>query len=478
MSNPIGWCDLTLNVGVAGCTRISPGCEHCWAERMTQRQVNMGNYPAEVVKDWRWTGKVVCDYDKIGPAFKSLPKKVGKRVAVQLMADLFHKDVPFDFIVAVWGAMASMPHHTFQVLTKRAERMAEFFAWLDADRPDSNGNPVSWYPFAIEAGKHGIGCNEPLRRAVAAHPSHIQRNMGGRYWPIPNIWCGVTVEDQQRADERIPHLLKVPAAVRFLSMEPMLGQVLLDNGESSWLTCNGQNRSGVDGEHVCCESFDATGQCFHGIDWVISGGESGPKARPMHPDWATSLRDQCQAAGVPFLHKQNGTWVLKSQKPAGVTIRHCRDFGVRRPDGTGATSTQTPARRTWSASPRRSLAACSTVAHGTSSPRFPVSDPKACLYCDAIMPGDTRVCPACGIEFTGTITSTTTIADIVGMARKSGEAHVNLAVVDEGEHFMVAVWLGLAKEPKWVGLVWADGRLMTNEERDALLAANTEVTDV
>jgi protein gp37 len=119
-----------------------------------------------------------------------------------------------------------------------------------------------------------------------------------------NVWLGTTVEDQERADQRIPALLQVPAAVRFLSCEPLLGKILLDDAQNSWLTC-----AGSESEEECCESMACFGHHFRGIDWVICGGESGPHARPMHPDWARGLRDQCAAAGVPFLFKQWGEWL-------------------------------------------------------------------------------------------------------------------------------------------------------------------------
>lgn len=125
-----------------------------------------------------------------------------------------------------------------------------------------------------------------------------------------NVWIGASVENQEQANIRIPELLEIPAKIRFLSCEPLLGEIFLDDGESSWLTCNDDND--------CCLSFTYFGTHFHGIDWVIAGGESGHHARPMHPDWARSLRYQCQAAGVPFLFKQWGEWLpLQTADEAG-----------------------------------------------------------------------------------------------------------------------------------------------------------------
>ena len=174
--------------------------------------------------------------------------KKPRRVFVNSMSDLFHKDVPFEFVDQVFATMAWMQEHTFMVLTKRADRMEEFFN---------------------EAGN-------PSRR-------HI----------LPNVWLGVTVENQKAADERIPLLLQTPAAVRFVSVEPMLRPVDI----TSYL--NSLYIIGNVPENTIYEPP---------LDWVICGGETGPGARPMHPDWVRSLRDQCQAAGVPFFFKSWGDW--------------------------------------------------------------------------------------------------------------------------------------------------------------------------
>ena len=140
---------------------------------------------------------------------------------------------------------------------------------------------------------------------LTKRPENINRT----FWFIAsgspnNLWLGVSVENQKQADIRIPHLLKIPAKVRFLSCEPLLEKILLDNGETSWITCDGKNKSGLKWDHICCESEYVAGKCFHGVDWVIVGGESGQNARPMHPEWARSIRNQCQEAGVSFFMKQ------------------------------------------------------------------------------------------------------------------------------------------------------------------------------
>lgn len=254
-NSKIEWTDKSLNPGIYGCEKDSPACTNCYAMGMAWRQINMGNYPAGIVDDKRqWTGKVIVDFDRIAPAFAKLPKKKPCRVFLTSMADLFHKDVPYEFIDEVFRYMDARPHLTFLVLSKRAERMGGY------------------------------------------------RMPGSTTWPS-NVWAGTTVENQKRADERIPHLLQVPAK-RFLSMEPLLGPVDLSrvkeflNPMWQW-GHNGRTR----GRHFCDD------RCECPIQWIISGGESGPRARPSHPDWFRSIRDQCKAAGVPYFHKQNGQWI-------------------------------------------------------------------------------------------------------------------------------------------------------------------------
>ena len=265
MSNKILWCDHTINPGIYGCTKVSEACDDCYAMRMAHRQVAMGNYPDGITvkrsNGVHWSGVVKVDYDAIGPAFKKLPKKKPGRVFLTSMADLFHEDVPDDFISSLFSHMAVREHLTFQVLTKRPQRMAEF----------AEG-----------------------------------RRARGIAWPR-NVWAGCTVENQERADERIPWLLKVPAPVRFLSMEPLREAV--DISESLGFAANS-------------EWPDA-----RGIQWVIAGGESGSKARPSHPDWFRSLRDQCQDAGVAFHFKQWGEWAPASWGPGDPWVAYTGGAG-------------------------------------------------------------------------------------------------------------------------------------------------------
>lgn len=274
----IEWTDTTWNP-VSGCTRASAGCDNCYAVTMTKRLEAMGQakYAGLVnIGKNHFNGVVKCHEEAL-----TLPLgwKKPQKIFVNSMSDLFHPEVPFEFIDKVFAIMALSPQHTFQILTKRPERMAEYL----------NGHP---------------GLTRP--QLVGIEAARMNDGFEGIEWPLPNVWLGVSVEDQRAADERIPHLLRIPAAVRFLSCEPLLGPVdlrRLSVRPGRFIDC------------LTCDYHDGVGSVIAGppsgtgpIDWVICGGESGPNARPMHPDWARSLRDQCQAAGVPFFFKQWGEY--------------------------------------------------------------------------------------------------------------------------------------------------------------------------
>lgn len=222
-TSAIEWTDTTWNP-VTGCDRVSPGCDHCYALTMSKRLKAMGSPKYQNDGDSRTSGPgfgvTTHPSELTAPNSWATPRKV----FVNSMSDLFHARVPISFVRDVFDVIQDTPQHTYQVLTKRAHRLARLADQL--------------------------------------------------LWP-PNLWMGVSVENADQL-HRIDDLRKVPAAVRFLSCEPLLGPL-----------------SGID---------------LGGIGWVIVGGESGSGARPMHPDWARSLRDQCGSAGVPFLFKQWGNW--------------------------------------------------------------------------------------------------------------------------------------------------------------------------
>jgi len=261
---------------VSGCTPISEGCQNCNARRMAKRLRGRCGYPQDD------PFKVTMHEDRLG---EPLRWKKPRRVFVCSMSDLFHEDVPNEFIDYVFAVMGRSQQHTFILLTKRPERMREY---LQAGRYQQILNIAYRLKFRPEGLGKGIDNPKDMR-----------------WWP--NVWLGVTAENQQRADERIPILLQIPAAVRFVSVEPMLGQV--DLASTGALGCTCPPLEGDDGqiEERCsgqCVFYKNAVDKMKRINWVICGGESGPGARPMHPDWARSLRDQCQDAGVPFFLKQ------------------------------------------------------------------------------------------------------------------------------------------------------------------------------
>ena len=193
---------------------------------------------------------------------------------VDSMADLFHEDVPDEFIDRVFAVMALSPRHIFMILTKRPGRMRKYVS------DPATARRVEALAEVIRAGRN-IG-----RGAQWQAQEQLQ-------WPLRSVWLGVSVEDQERANERVPLLLNTPAAVRFLSCEPLLGPVDV----ARYLPI--------------CVAADGVidGTVREQVDWVIVGGESGAHSRPMDLDWARSLRDQCAAAGVPFFMKQTGRWI-------------------------------------------------------------------------------------------------------------------------------------------------------------------------
>lgn len=257
MSAPtsIEWTDFSWNP-VSGCTKVSRGCDHCYAETIANRFAGSTAYPDGF--------NVTLKPDRLTDPLRKQSWR-GNRVFVNSMSDLFHKDVPDEYIAKVFAVMALTPEITYQVLTKRHGRMR---ALLSNDR---------WLVLVMDAAD-ALG--------LASDRIHAR-------WPLPNVWIGVSVEDQAAADLRIPALRDTLAAVRFLSCEPLLGPVCLDLMHST------------DGH---APGSSAPSEADERIDWIIVGGESGPGARPMHPDWARSLRDQCAAAGVPFFFKQWGEW--------------------------------------------------------------------------------------------------------------------------------------------------------------------------
>lgn len=304
-SSNIEWTDSSWNP-IVGCSIVSPGCTNCYAMRMAARIDKMAE-TVEALSDRSpsrhycgltksskagpvWTGEVAQAPDHILTA--PLRWKKPRRVFVNSMGDVFHEAIPDEWIDRVFAVMALAPQHTFQVLTKRAQRMHGYMTTPERKRT-----------IAVQT----MYISESLARQRMAKAriklDHFSVCFAGS-GPLPNVWLGVSAERQQEADERIPLLLDTPAAVRFVSLEPLLGPIDLTTitferayGTGLLNALTGEKRG-----HVPNSPLGDGNR----LDWSIVGGESGTGARPMHPDWARSIRDQCAAAGVPFFFKQWG----------------------------------------------------------------------------------------------------------------------------------------------------------------------------
>jgi protein gp37 len=283
-TSKIEWTDATWNV-VTGCEKVSPGCTNCYAETFAER----------------WRGTKGHHFENgfditLRPERLTLPLRwrKPKRVFVNSMSDLFHKDIPDEYIARVFAAMALAPQHTFQILTKRHARMRSLLA-----------DPA--FEKKVD--------HELLTVPAFSDPKLIRRPwpLPKAGWPLPNVWLGVSAENQKWAEARIPVLLQTPAAVRFVSAEPLLGPIDLQHLKA-------RNGSLIDAllGNVSTPEGEIYAACPSVLDWVIVGGESGHGARPMHPDWARSLRDQCQGGPAAFLFKQWGEW-----GPAPFIVRVC-----------------------------------------------------------------------------------------------------------------------------------------------------------
>lgn len=288
----ISWTDATWPI-VAGCEYASPGCSNCWAVRDSWRLAHNPHPAVRAAFDGTvrktetgtlvWTGLV-----------RTLPQRLdwpltwrkARKIFVCSQSDLFHPKVPFEFIAAAFGVMAAAPQHTFQVLTKHPGRALEFFAWLQADREGP-----------------AIRCLWEAREALGAdfsrHAPHEPPE-----WPLENVWFGVTTEDQKRADERIPKLLAIPAAVRWVSYEPALELVSFEG----WLPtrcCNGQD--------CACRGLPVYPAPY--IDLIVFGGESAQtraKTRQCDIEWGRITLNACKITGTKFFMKQGGTNLITS----------------------------------------------------------------------------------------------------------------------------------------------------------------------
>jgi len=290
MSTNIEWTDETWNP-VRGCSRVSPGCMNCYAERQAIRQSGpLGAYEGLVhIANGHpaWTGKVDFATNHLEDP---LHWRAPRRVFVNSMSDLFHENVAEEWIDEIFAVMAACPQHTFQILTKRPERMLDYF--LKYAHLDVRGAFI---------GQH-IG-----KRHLALTGEPVAEWPG---LPLPNVWLGVSVENQKYADERIPLLLETPAAVRFISAEPLLDEIVLSHvlnpSREGYYAVAGTAPLYINALRGYSDNGD-----WRKLDWVIVGGESGPVSRPFRTEWAASLVEQCRDAGVACFVKQLGAHIIQ-----------------------------------------------------------------------------------------------------------------------------------------------------------------------
>lgn len=322
-TSKIEWTDATWNP-VRGCEIVSKGCTNCYAMKQAHRFSADGQAYAHLTKMTKggpvWTGKV-----RLVPELLDWPLRRAKplRIFVNSMSDLFHEDVPDEFINKVFAVMSCTTRHTYQILTKRPQRMLD---WWHRRPKDHWGDPEDINP------------TEVWPKWTPARNGRGGYDNCGPSSPFENVHIGVSIEDQATADERIPLLLQMPAAVRWISAEPLLGPVQLTHLATESCAsecCHAQRHDALSGRFVCDLSDESYSDGPH-LDWVVAGGESGPGARPSHPDWFRSLRDQCATAEVPFFFKQWGDWGYESNHPelgSKLLLRQFLPNGMGPPNG-------------------------------------------------------------------------------------------------------------------------------------------------
>lgn len=275
----IEWTEATWNP-VRGCERVSAGCMNCYAEAMASRFSGRGQPYAGLATrtrrgNPRWTGEVGLVPEHL---LKPVRWQRPRRIFVNSMSDLFWKKIPDAYIAAVFGAMAHAPHHTFQVLTKRPNAAGRWFDWLKLVSDEIDVSPAR---YCLDQLRQHVPESDQRRVEIDMHSARLDGT-----WPLPNVWIGTSVEDQATADERIPLLAHVPTAIRWISLEPMLGPVDLMRD-------------------------DVEIHLIDYLDWVVIGGESGPKARPCDVLWIHEVVKACRVVGFcPVFVKQLGSNVV------------------------------------------------------------------------------------------------------------------------------------------------------------------------
>lgn len=320
---------------ITGCSEVSPGCTHCYAMRLAGSRLRDHPSRAGLTRPTRagpvWTGVVRLNEGWLG---QPLRWRAPRTIFVCAHGDLFHQSIPDEWIDRVFAVMALSPQHTFQVLTKRSGRMRAYLG------PFKDG--LGWPEYGVKE----RAASEAGRMMEDGDNAHDEVLNGP--WPLPHVWLGVSVEDQRRADERIPDLLSTPAELRFVSTEPLIGPVDLTRinlgikqtrgygpKRIEWDALTGWEHQFPDDTEPGCDPLKARahgiGECGAAakLDWVIVGGESGPGARPMHIDHARSLVGQCSAAGIACFVKQLGRSCIFRDSHGGDMTEWPADLRVR-----------------------------------------------------------------------------------------------------------------------------------------------------
>ncbi len=325
----IEWTDATWNP-IRGCSVVSEGCRNCYAMAVAARFSGAGQaYEGLAYRNEsgaHWTGKVKLVEEHLKDPLRW---KKPRRIFVNSMSDLCHESIPDEWIDQIFAVMALSPQHQFQVLTKRPERMRDYLLMVQNDDRDMQ----RWANAACDITNSPCAC----------------LNVKEADWPLPYVWLGISCEDQKTADKRIPVLMETPAAVRWISAEPLLGDISARTWHCAcgWQGSESTLRPSPSSSLVCPQCGASGGLLYRNwldsddgrrpaLDWVVVGGESGPGARPMHPDWARNLRDQSVAAGVPFFFKQWGEWLNSGEcdDPCGRCVMALRSWNGTELTGT------------------------------------------------------------------------------------------------------------------------------------------------
>ncbi|MCG6115057.1 MAG: phage Gp37/Gp68 family protein [Mesorhizobium sp.] len=299
----IEWTEATWNP-ITGCSLASAGCRHCYAARLAATRLKhhpsrKGLARLNAAGEAKFTGELRFNEEWLT---QPLRWRRPRMIFVVAHGDLFHENVPDEWIDRIFAVMALAPQHTFQVLTKRSKRMRAYVS--------------DW----------------ELKELLRIRLTEAGKSRDDLVWPLPNVWLGVSCEDQATATARIPDLLATPAAIRFVSAEPLLGKIDFSKIAQPnmgfgpfWLNALQAGEMGWYSDEAATKPTEADPLAFSGdpaIDWIIVGGESGENARPMHPDWARSIRDQCKAAATAFFFKQWGSWAPARVQPSGTPGRY------------------------------------------------------------------------------------------------------------------------------------------------------------